>query len=426
MAQFGLLNNGIRVRDPSQMFMFGSTKWSHESTGLLTKNKSQQAGIFSKPFAGNQSSGSVDKCLLNKEDDKMFAVAEASSSDENQPNFGLTPTTPTQTQSQRPLVHYFDPFGIAQQMVKKEEWHFKKPSQSPVSVKNRLLNQNHTSRLVSVKNEDGQQLSTRPANISLRSPVQQNKQNLSVTGSCQLPSTSYAGNSRIRKLSCIRSLDSKKRKFSTFKQNKEVTEGSSRQHDISTAELEWEHSAGRIPEKLNALTKETEESHWMIKRKRRLILTTQLMQLLFQPPPANILSEDAIAHCDAVTYYASKLAQDSTRSLHSRAGKNMTSKRSTDQVLLKVIEGFIDRSKRLADDFSRVEKGKGKSLMLEVMMDCQDLDKFSFINRFAKFHSRRPMVTSDSPSSTMPKPERHVKAIPMPKMVPEGQNCLLL
>ncbi|KAJ0909125.1 hypothetical protein HanRHA438_Chr07g0318101 [Helianthus annuus] len=207
---------------------------------------------------------------------------------------GLTPTTPTQTQSQRPLVNYFDPFGIAQQMVKKEEWHFKKPSQSPVSVKNRLLNQNHTSRLVSVKNEDGQQWSTRPANIWLRSPVQQNKQNLSVTESCELPSTSYAGNSRIRKLSCIRSLDSKKRKFSTFKQNKEVTEGSSRRHDISTAELEWEHSTGRIPEKLNTLTKETEESHSMTKRKRRLILTTQLMQLLF----STSASQYSLGRCD--------------------------------------------------------------------------------------------------------------------------------
>lgn len=32
------------------------------------------------------------------------------------------------------------------------------------------------------------------------------------------------------------------------------------------------------------------------------------MQLLFQPPPANVLTEDAVTHCDSVTYYASKLA----------------------------------------------------------------------------------------------------------------------
>ncbi|KAI3808634.1 hypothetical protein L1987_24591 [Smallanthus sonchifolius] len=150
------------------------------------------------------------------------------------------------------------------------------------------------------------------------------------------------------------------------------------------------------------------------------------MQLLFQPPPAIVLSEDAITHCDTVTYYASKLALGDACRLSSSAGKNMTSKSSSDQDLLQVIEGFIDRSKRLADNFKRLEKGK--SLILEVMMDSQDLEKVSFINRFAKFHARRPTVTGDRSSSTMRKlyPQRYVKAIPMPKMVPEGQNCLFL
>lgn len=46
----------------------------------------------------------------------------------------------------------------------------------------------------------------------------------------------------------------------------------------------------------------------MVNCKRRLTMTTQIMQLLFRPAPAIILSEDATAHCDGVTYYAAKLA----------------------------------------------------------------------------------------------------------------------
>lgn len=138
MAQNGFGNNGIRVRDPSQMFVFGDTNWgrgfskrvkdSQESDGLLTKNKSQQVGISSKPFIVNQSNKNKfeNKNLPNKDDNLFartensrnfisFAVAEASSSDENQPCFGSSPTS--QSQSQRPTVNTVDQFRITRQMV---------------------------------------------------------------------------------------------------------------------------------------------------------------------------------------------------------------------------------------------------------------------------------------------------------------------
>ncbi|KAI7729626.1 hypothetical protein M8C21_003920 [Ambrosia artemisiifolia] len=421
MAQFGLMNNGIRVRDPSQMFMFGgSTNWAHESAGLLTKNKSQQAGIFSKPLLGNQSTIFVDQKLCKKEDENQTAVA-ASSSGENKPCFSLTWVG----QTQRPPVNYIDPFGIGKQTVKKEDGHFKKPSQCNKFVNNQVSNQNNMiSHLVPVKKEDGQQWSTMPTNTWLYSPMQQNKQNFVVTGSSELPSTSYAANSRIRKHSDTRSLKSKKRKLSTFERvpsRKEVTKGSSRLHDISAAELEWAHSVDRLPEKLNELADEIEDSRRITDPKRRLILTTQLMQMLFQPPPANVLAEDAITHCDVVTYYASKLALDGERSLRSQ-----TSKSCGDQDLIKVIEGFIDRTKRLQDNILRLEKS-GASI-LEVMMNSRELVKCSINNRFAKFHSRKRKVIGDTSSSATRKrrPQRYVKAIPMPEMVPEGQNCLIL
>ncbi|KAD5961048.1 hypothetical protein E3N88_12521 [Mikania micrantha] len=499
-SQFGVLNTGIRVRDPSEMFMFGNTNWVcgfsrfansnfqspfGESADMLTKNTSQQAGIFGQSLIGNHFSGSIDQKLSNREDGSSLgtekcrnlfpktenlgdfraiqsgrsgvlmqaAVSEASSSDENlktgecgtkssgnmfkllhkvdkehaysvsinrvpksepddasapsydnknnaahSPYFGLMLTT----QSQMPL-----------------QGHFTKPSQSPKSENDQFLNQNcMTSHIVSVKQDDGQKLS----NKQLDAPVQQNP---SVTNS----------NTRNQSSLHLKSLDvanqrtgvlkSKKRKRSTVKRlpcNKKVTEGSSRLHDISTPEL-WAHSTGRLPEKVN-IDEITDSCY----EKRRLSLTTRLMQLLFQPPPTFVLSEDAITHCDTLTYYASKSAPP--------AETNMTSKSSSDQDLIKVIEGFIDRSKRLEVDVSRLEKAG--SLLFEVKMGSRDLEKLSFINRFAKFHTRRstvtrPMVmdaTSSSASASSPtrRPhlEMYVKALPMPKSIPEVQDCLFL
>ena len=46
----------------------------------------------------------------------------------------------------------------------------------------------------------------------------------------------------------------------------------------------------------------------MRRHKRRLILTTQLMQQLFRPPPRAVLSTDASSNNETVAYLVSKLA----------------------------------------------------------------------------------------------------------------------
>lgn len=239
-------------------------------------------------------------------------------------------------------------------------------------------------------------------------------------------------------------LKSKKRKCPTFERlpwHKEVTEDCVGLHDMSTAEMEWAKSANRLPEKLKEEAGEVARSRGVVHPKKRLILTTQLMQLLFRPAPAMALSEDATAHCDDVTYYAAKLALGDACSLagHSRmphdisgssSRTSMIPKSFDHQNLSKTVEGFIDRSKRLEDELLRLEKGE--SSILEVRVEFQDLDKFSVINRFAKFHGRGPLVTADTASSgggsTVPKlyPQRYVTASPMPRMVPEGLRCLSL
>lgn len=44
-----------------------------------------------------------------------------------------------------------------------------------------------------------------------------------------------------------------------------------------------------------------------MKSKRRLVLTTQLMQQLLNPPPAAVLSADVKLHHDSVVYSVARL-----------------------------------------------------------------------------------------------------------------------
>nr|XP_043634788.1 uncharacterized protein LOC122605896 [Erigeron canadensis] len=226
---------------------------------------------------------------------------------------------------------------------------------------------------------------------------------------------------------------SKKRRYPTYERlpwHKEVAEVCSWLYDMSTAELEWVHAVGRLPEKSKEQAKGIADPLSMVHyRKRRLNITTQLMQLLFRAP-AVILSEDAAAHCDSVTYHAARLALADACNLCSTSGKNITFDWSSDLDLSKTVEALIDKSKRLQDQLSRMEEGE--STILEVRLDYQNLEKFSVTNRFAKFHARGELLTGDTESSGVsssnPKvySQRLFKVSPMPDTIPEGQKCISL
>lgn len=78
----------------------------------------------------------------------------------------------------------------------------------------------------------------------------------------------------------------------------------------------------------------------------------------------------------------------------------------------------------------RLEKAAS---IIDVKVESQELEKFSVINRFAKFHSRGYTVSVDQSSSSGAAPtwqkmfaQRYVVAHPMPKVIPEETNCLSL
>ncbi|XP_071739011.1 uncharacterized protein [Rutidosis leptorrhynchoides] len=355
-------NQGISGISSSQHFPF---QWpSRDSLGSLTKSKSQLAGTYNKSLLGDQFNASSSekaatldpleqKILFNTGDTSenwsalmQTAVADTSSSDDgtHKNDNALTPSFDNNSRSpyigfrfgsssQSQLVNHFDPSRITEH---KMSTHNPLPNQnlSYSGSRHATFDSNvsqETPQIVAVKKEVDQRWST-TRSTNLRADVGFKNENVyyenkvpQVISLFQVnpaygnrisqPSDQLAKKSTQAPVNPEKNGDmankdvtvskSKKRKFCNFEclpWHKEVTEGCSRLHDTSTTELEWAESAGRLPERLKEFEK------LMVSRKRRLVMTTQLLQLLFRPAPAVILSEDATAHCDSVTYYAAKLA----------------------------------------------------------------------------------------------------------------------
>ncbi|KAL6509529.1 hypothetical protein OROGR_022839 [Orobanche gracilis] len=214
--------------------------------------------------------------------------------------------------------------------------------------------------------------------------------------------------------------------------HKEISDGS---HDIlllSAAERDWNVSANCLTEKVQDDAEFSEDGPPLLRSKRRLTLTTQLMKQLFRPLPATIFSADASSTCESVIYAVSRVAlsdaccsftcssdlgcRDSL-DLHSMKGKL-----NGDPRCIKVIEELLGKARKLDDDFFRLEK---KASILDLRVECQDMEKFSVINRFAKFHGR---VQSDNAESSSTDAtaiaqnsyvQRYVTAVPMPRDLPD-------
>lgn len=80
--------------------------------------------------------------------------------------------------------------------------------------------------------------------------------------------------------------------------------------------------------------------------------------------------------------------------------------------------------------FRRLDK---TASILDIKVECQELEKFSVINRFARFHSRVQAGAAETSSASgvvgtmlKPVPQRYVTALPLPSKLPHGVQCLSL
>ncbi|XP_052174842.1 uncharacterized protein LOC127789850 [Diospyros lotus] len=241
----------------------------------------------------------------------------------------------------------------------------------------------------------------------------------------------------------------KKRKTATSELlpwHKEVTPGSRSLLTMSMAEINWVKAAtNRLADKVEDEADITEDGPTMLRTKRRLILTTQLMQQLFPPPLGAVLSADAGSNYETLTYMVARLAlgdacssipfseSDSHVPLDSRnllSDKCRTSETNGNQHLSKAVEGFTRRARELENDFMRLDK---RASVLDLRMECQDVENFSLVNRFARYYGRgqadRTETSSSSaagPNAQRLPPERYVTAFPVPRILPDRVQCLSL
>ncbi|KAE9601922.1 hypothetical protein Lal_00041006 [Lupinus albus] len=204
--------------------------------------------------------------------------------------------------------------------------------------------------------------------------------------------------------------------------HKELNQDSEKHCDISVAEFEWAQVANRLIEKIEDDAELVEDLPTM-KSKRRLVLTTQLMQQLLNPPPPAVLSADVKLHHESVIYSVARLVLGDACSSVSCLPDKLKSSQKIDQYILKV-EDFIGRAKKLENDISRLDN---RASVLDLRVECQDLERFSVINRFAKFHGRGQNDGAETSSSSQkPCPRKYVTAVPMPKNLPDRVQCLSL
>ncbi|KAK8710760.1 hypothetical protein V6N13_146072 [Hibiscus sabdariffa] len=224
--------------------------------------------------------------------------------------------------------------------------------------------------------------------------------------------------------------------------HKEVNQDSQRPLDISVAEGEWAHAANRLIEKVDN-EPEIIEDWWppVLRSKRRLVSTTQLMQQLLRAPPRVVLSADGSKKYESLAYFVSRSVlgdacstayiPESNTAPTPGSGSILSEKlrEERNQSVVKAAEDFIIRAKMLENVLQSLDK---KASILDLRVECQDLEKVSVINRFAKFHSRGQADGAETslPSNAITIPhkfsQRYVTALPIPKNLPDRVQCLSL
>ncbi|KAK8477021.1 hypothetical protein V6N12_001593 [Hibiscus sabdariffa] len=222
--------------------------------------------------------------------------------------------------------------------------------------------------------------------------------------------------------------------FELLPWHREVTQVSPRSLNISVAEVEWAHAANRLIEKVEDEPEMIEDWPPVVRSKRRLILTRQLMQQLFCAPPRVFLSADASKNYETVAYFVARSVLGAACSTSCIPESDTAVRPDTESALseklkernqstLKAAEDFICRAKKLENDLQSLDK---RASILDLRLECQDLEKISVINRFAKFHGRGQADGAETSSSSDAIPnshkffsQRYVIALPMPRNLPD-------
>jgi len=212
---------------------------------------------------------------------------------------------------------------------------------------------------------------------------------------------------------------------------------------IRMAERDWVQSTNRLTEKIENESTIRDDRNSLLRSRKRLKLTSLLMQRLVPAMPASLLKEPAFKACENIIYLVARqglgnacglvsgfknVLCEITDGLNMAPGKLKDYVRSGDPSFLKNIENMLERVSKFEMTLSRLEN----SSLLDVRLECEDIERISMINMLIKFHGRAQMNgVTNSMSEMNPNlfVQRHITRRPMHSNAIELRpevNCLSL
>uniref|UniRef100_A0ACD5TW53 Uncharacterized protein n=1 Tax=Avena sativa TaxID=4498 RepID=A0ACD5TW53_AVESA len=218
-----------------------------------------------------------------------------------------------------------------------------------------------------------------------------------------------------------------------------ITEGTQKLRKMSTNEMDWAWAANRLIKKSEDDPESLEDSPLNYLPRKRLIVTTRLIQEVFPAIPARVLRAQAVSAYESATYNIALvtlgdtciISSDNSRAItnnENNPSEQGTRAKQMEDKLSKVVEVFVGRISKMENDYLSLSK---RASMLDVHLECQDLERISIVNRLGRFHGRNHAagVEASLGSQMVSRrifPDRHVMSFAVPGNLPEGVICFSL